>query len=151
MGLENTITNAISKQLKNPILDVLKEIKIERLLKQSNFVKKEGASTSSITPLSKYLNFWENVKEWDVSEKICRTGRSQFKDFFACRSLLYVLPEGCSAFAHTLRWIFLNSLRRVLQKSALIMNEITASKIKVFTLWSNKIQYKAKETIYCEQ
>ena len=48
MGLENTITNAISKQLKNPILDVLKEIKIERLLKQSNFVKKEGASTSSI-------------------------------------------------------------------------------------------------------
>ena len=27
---------------------------------------------------------------------------------------LYVLPEGCSAFAYTLRWIFLNSLRRVL-------------------------------------
>jgi hypothetical protein len=78
-----------------------------------------------------------------VSEKICRTGHSQFKDFFACRSLLYVLPEGCSAFAHTLRWIFSNSLRRVLQKSALIMNEITASKIKVFTWWSNK-EYEKK-------
>jgi len=48
MGLENTIINAISKQLKNPILDVLKEIKIERLLKQSHFVKKEGASTATI-------------------------------------------------------------------------------------------------------
>ncbi len=47
MGLENTIINAISKQLKNPILDVLKEIKIERLLKQI-FCKKEGASTATI-------------------------------------------------------------------------------------------------------
>ncbi len=48
MGLENTIINAISKQLKNPILDVLKEIKIARLLKQSHFVKKEGAPTTAI-------------------------------------------------------------------------------------------------------
>jgi hypothetical protein len=48
MGLENTIINAISKQLKNPILDVLKEIKIERLLQQSNFVKKEGVPTATI-------------------------------------------------------------------------------------------------------
>ena len=63
---------------------------------------------------------------------------SQFKDFFARRLLLCLLPEGCSAFARTLCWIFLNSLWRVLQKSALIPNKITASKIRTIRRGGNK-------------
>ena len=40
MGLENYIETAISQILKNPILSVLREIKIAKILKQSNFVKR---------------------------------------------------------------------------------------------------------------
>ena len=48
MGYENTITKAISTQLNNPLVKVLKEIRIERLLKKSRFIKKEGAPLSTI-------------------------------------------------------------------------------------------------------
>ena len=48
MGYSNTITKAISTQLNNPLLTVLKEIKIERLLKKNRFIKKEGAPVSTI-------------------------------------------------------------------------------------------------------
>lgn len=48
MGYENSITKVISTQLKNPLVKVLKEIKIERFLKQSRFVKKEGVPPSAI-------------------------------------------------------------------------------------------------------
>jgi len=48
MKLENIIARTVNSRLKNPIIDVLKEIKIANILKKSNFVKKDGASTSTI-------------------------------------------------------------------------------------------------------
>ncbi len=48
MDYGNTITKAISTQLNNPLLGVLKEIKIERLLKKNRFIKKEGAPVSTV-------------------------------------------------------------------------------------------------------
>lgn len=44
MGLDNLITNIVNEKLNNPILEILKEIKIVTILKQSNFTKKEGFS-----------------------------------------------------------------------------------------------------------
>jgi len=41
MELANYINYAMKSLLKNPILEVLQEIKISRLLKQSNFVKRD--------------------------------------------------------------------------------------------------------------
>jgi len=41
MGLDNYIHYAMKSLLKNPILEVLQEIKIAKILKQSNFVKRE--------------------------------------------------------------------------------------------------------------
>ncbi len=41
MKLANYINYAMKSLLKNPILEVFQEIKITRLLKQSNFVKRE--------------------------------------------------------------------------------------------------------------
>lgn len=41
MGLDNSIELAISNVLKNPILTVLREIKISKILKESNFIKRE--------------------------------------------------------------------------------------------------------------
>jgi hypothetical protein len=41
MELENYINYAMKSLLKNPILEVLQEIKITRILKQSNFVKRD--------------------------------------------------------------------------------------------------------------
>ena len=40
MGLDNYIETAMRSILKNPILEVLTEIKITKILKQSNFVKR---------------------------------------------------------------------------------------------------------------
>lgn len=48
MSYENIIQKSINTTLKNPITKVLKEIKVDKLLKQSGFVKKEGASPSII-------------------------------------------------------------------------------------------------------
>ncbi len=48
MSYKNTITKTISAQLKNPLVGVLKEIRIETLLKQSGFIKKEGVPPSTI-------------------------------------------------------------------------------------------------------
>ena len=41
MELANYINYAIKSLLKNPILEVLQEIKITKILKQSNFVKRD--------------------------------------------------------------------------------------------------------------
>jgi integrase len=41
MGIENSIEVAISNVLKNPILSVLQEINISKILKESNFFKRE--------------------------------------------------------------------------------------------------------------
>ena len=41
MGLANYINYAMKSLLKNPILEVLQEIKITKILKQSNFVKRD--------------------------------------------------------------------------------------------------------------
>jgi len=41
MGLDNHIETAMKNVLKNPILGVLREINIAKILKQSNFVKRE--------------------------------------------------------------------------------------------------------------
>lgn len=41
MGIDNSIEVAISNVLKNPILTVLREINISKILKQSNFIKRE--------------------------------------------------------------------------------------------------------------
>ena len=41
MGLDNYIETAISQILKNPIISVMREIKMARILKQSNFVKRQ--------------------------------------------------------------------------------------------------------------
>ena len=41
MGLDNYINNALKSLLKNPIIEVLQEIKITKILKQSNFVKRD--------------------------------------------------------------------------------------------------------------
>ena len=48
MSYENIITDEISLRLKNPIIKVLREIKIDKILKKSNFIKKDGAATSTI-------------------------------------------------------------------------------------------------------
>ncbi|WP_434580769.1 hypothetical protein MLC52_00515 [Sulfurimonas sp. NW15] len=41
MELANYINYAMKSLLKNPILEVLQEIKITKILKQSNFIKRE--------------------------------------------------------------------------------------------------------------
>jgi len=41
MGLDNYINYAMKSLLKNPILEVLQEIKITKILKQSNFIKRD--------------------------------------------------------------------------------------------------------------
>jgi len=41
MGLDNYINYALKSLLNNPILEVLREIKITKILKQSNFVKRD--------------------------------------------------------------------------------------------------------------
>jgi len=41
MGLDNYINYAIKSLLKNPILEVLQEIKITKILKESNFIKRD--------------------------------------------------------------------------------------------------------------
>ncbi len=41
MGLDNYIESAVNQILKNPILGVLREIKIAKILKQSNFIKRD--------------------------------------------------------------------------------------------------------------
>lgn len=48
MGYADIITKAINKELKSPISRVLKDIKIGQLLKQSGFIKREGASPVTI-------------------------------------------------------------------------------------------------------
>jgi hypothetical protein len=48
MAYENLITQALGRELKNPILDVLRAVKLPRLLRQSGFIKKEGAPVESI-------------------------------------------------------------------------------------------------------
>lgn len=40
MGLDNYINNAMRSILKNPILEVLTEINITKILRQSNFIKR---------------------------------------------------------------------------------------------------------------
>ena len=41
MGMDNSIEFAVKDVLKNPILSVLREINISRILIQSNFIKRE--------------------------------------------------------------------------------------------------------------
>ncbi len=41
MGLDNYIESAVSGLLKNPLLEVLRDIKITKILKQSNFTKRD--------------------------------------------------------------------------------------------------------------
>ena len=48
MSYEDIITNEVNFRLKNPIIKVLKEIKIDKILKKNNFIKKDGATTSTI-------------------------------------------------------------------------------------------------------
>jgi len=48
MSYENIITDEVSSRLKNPIIKVLRDIKIDKILKKSNFIKKDGATTSTI-------------------------------------------------------------------------------------------------------
>jgi len=48
MSYENIITDEVNSRLKNPIIKVLRDIRIERILKKSNFIKKDGATTSTI-------------------------------------------------------------------------------------------------------
>lgn len=47
MELANYIETAMKSILKNPIYEVLSEIKITKILKQSNFVKRSWISTIS--------------------------------------------------------------------------------------------------------
>ena len=53
MGLDNSIEYAISNVLKNPILQALREIKISKILKQSNFIKRN----IGYSPLQVLLHF----------------------------------------------------------------------------------------------
>jgi hypothetical protein len=41
MGMDNSIELAVSSVLKNPILSVLREINISKILKQSDFIKRQ--------------------------------------------------------------------------------------------------------------
>jgi hypothetical protein len=41
MGIDNSIELTVSSVLKNPILSVLREINISKILKQSNFIKRD--------------------------------------------------------------------------------------------------------------
>ena len=54
MGLENYINCAMKSLLKNPILEVLQEIKITKILKQSNFIKR-GVGHSPIAVLLHFI------------------------------------------------------------------------------------------------
>jgi len=45
MELDNYINYALKSLLNNPILEVLREIKITKILKQSNFVKRDVAES----------------------------------------------------------------------------------------------------------
>jgi hypothetical protein len=53
MSLDNYIEFAIRSLLKNPILSVLREINISRILKESNFIKQE----IGYTPFQILLHF----------------------------------------------------------------------------------------------
>ena len=53
MGLDNSIEYAISNVLKNPILQAIREIKISKILKQSNFIKRN----IGYSPLQVLLHF----------------------------------------------------------------------------------------------
>ena len=71
MGYTNVITSAINSRLRNPILRVLKEIKIITLLKKSSFSKKSGVSNYTI-----FLHFIYMI----VMNKKISTFRKQSKD-----------------------------------------------------------------------
>jgi hypothetical protein len=60
------------------------------------------------------------------------------KIFSGAGRLFLFSPKGATLSFHALCWIFLNSLWRVLRKSALRMNEIAASNIRVIHCVSNK-------------
>jgi ribosomal protein L24 len=53
MGIDNSIEVAISNVLKNPILTVLREINISKILKESNFIKRDVG----YAPLQVLLHF----------------------------------------------------------------------------------------------
>lgn len=78
MAYENIISQALVKELKNPILDVLKAVKLTKLLKQSGFVKKEGASPQNIL-----LHFiYMLVMNYSIPLFIKRSKQSFHKDAY---------------------------------------------------------------------
>ena len=82
MSYKNIITDEISLGLKNPIIDILKGIKIDRILRKSNFVKKDGAATSTIL-----LHFiFMIVINKQISSFIKYSKESLTKDVY-CRAL----------------------------------------------------------------
>jgi hypothetical protein len=61
MELANYIETAMKSILKNPIYEVLSEIKITKILKQSNFVKREVGYPVNITQLEQRITFYSNT------------------------------------------------------------------------------------------
>jgi hypothetical protein len=53
MSIDNSIKLAVSNVLKNPVLAVLKEINISKILKESNFIKRD----IGYTPFRMLLHF----------------------------------------------------------------------------------------------
>ena len=54
MGLDNFIETAMNKVLKNPIIEVLRDINFASILKQSNFKKRD----IGVKPYMIILQFW---------------------------------------------------------------------------------------------
>jgi len=78
MSYKNIITDVVSNKLKNPIVGVLRDIKINKLLKQSGFIKKEGFAPSVI--LLHFLSMI--IMNTKLSQFIKRSSQSFKKDVY---------------------------------------------------------------------
>ncbi len=81
MGLDNFIETAMNKVLKNPIIEVLRDINFASILKQSNFKKRD----IGVKPYMIILQF---LYMFIINKKI-----KQLQLYFFLTLLLYKLPH----------------------------------------------------------
>ena len=81
MGLDNFIETAMNKVLKNPIVEVLRDINFSSILKQSNFKKRD----IGVKPYMIILQF---LYMFIINKKI-----KQLQPYFFLTLLLYKLPH----------------------------------------------------------
>ena len=142
MGLDNVIISMLKDKLKNPIVEVLKEIKIQEILTKSNFVKREVGIKAYFV----LLHFIYMI----VMNKKISTFISQSNDSFS-KDVYYRLLKNKNynwkklLFISTNRLIFkLSHLQKNLKIKVAILDDTVESKIgkKIEgvcdKLWSNK-------------